>query len=350
MLAIGKAKPVKNYKDFWDKELDYLLKQRRNANRLNRTHNKYHAHDDEIGKRLKEIYFNRKSQVQEAIKRKERSAKIRQFNDKCINAKNKMKGFWNFLKIKRTDTGPIELNDPHDSDKILTDTDEINNALSKHFSSIGSFQNENDELEKDVKNLITNIDENILISDSPLSVTFDENKISQTLKSLKSGKACGTDGIPNEFLKYGGDILLNSLVHIFTKITDLEIIPDEWHKGIIIPIHKDGSTHSLSNYRGKKKDSDKKWYLGNDLIEEVNEYKYLGVYFSRSLKSTYHIEQYLKENFQRKINHAIRILGEHGDFNRINFGHSLWMSAIRPSLTYGCVQYGSRHPRKLKNY
>lgn len=65
-----------------------------------------------------------------------------------------MKGFWNFLKIKRTDTGPIELNDPHDSDKILTDTDEINNALSKHFSSIGSFQNENDELEKDVKTLL----------------------------------------------------------------------------------------------------------------------------------------------------------------------------------------------------
>lgn len=117
---------------------------------------------------------------------------------------------------------------------------------------------------------------------------------------------------------------------------ELQILLNIAHKFVSKWSLKFNSSKSKVLVTGKKKDSDKKWYLGNDLIEEVNEYKYLGVYFSRSLKSTYHIEQYLKENFQRKINHAIRILGEHGDFNRINFGHSLWMSAIRPSLTYGC--------------
>jgi len=34
----------------------------------------------------------------------------------------------------------------------------------------------------------------------------------------------------------------------------------------------------------------KRWDLGNDQIEETHVYKYLGVYFSRSLKFTYHIE------------------------------------------------------------
>ncbi|VDI50499.1 Hypothetical predicted protein [Mytilus galloprovincialis] len=117
---------------------------------------------------------------------------------------------------------------------------------------------------------------------------------------------------------------------------ELQILLNIAHKFVSKWSLKFNSSKSKILVTGNKKDSDKKWYLGNDLIEEVNEYKYLGVYFSRSLKSTCHIEQYLKENFQRKINHAIRILGEHGDFNRINFGHSLWMSAIRPSLTYGC--------------
>jgi hypothetical protein len=54
---------------------------------------------------------------------------------------------------------------------------------------------------------------------------------------------------------------------------------------------------------GKKIDKLKRWDLGNDQIEETNVYKYLGVYFSRSLKFTYHIETFIKENTQKKINY-----------------------------------------------
>ena len=86
---------------------------------------------------------------------------------------------------------------------------------------------------------------------------------------------------------------------------------------------------------GQKIDKLKRWDLGNDLIEETNVYKYLGVYFSRSLKFTYHIETYIKENVKKKINYMTRILGEHGDFNRISFGDSLWTSIIRPSSAHG---------------
>jgi hypothetical protein len=85
----------------------------------------------------------------------------------------------------------------------------------------------------------------------------------------------------------------------------------------------------------------KRWDLGNDQIEETNVYKYLGVYFSRSLKFTYHIETYIKENVQKKLNYMTQILGEHGNFNRISFGDSLWTSIIRPSITHGCAVWFS---------
>ena len=88
---------------------------------------------------------------------------------------------------------------------------------------------------------------------------------------------------------------------------------------------------------GKKLDRNKQWFLGGNVIDEVNEYKYLGVFFSRSLKFSYHIEQYLKESFNKTLHYTIRVLGEHGDFNRINFGDALWTSVIRPSITYGCA-------------
>jgi hypothetical protein len=48
---------------------------------------------------------------------------------------------------------------------------------------------------------------------------------------------------------------------------------------------------------------------------ETNVYKYLRVYFSRCLKFTYHIETFIKENFQKKLNYRTQILGEHGNFN-----------------------------------
>ena len=51
---------------------------------------------------------------------------------------------------------------------------------------------------------------------------------------------------------------------------------------------------------GKKIYKPKRWDLGNYQIEETNVYKYLGVYFSRSLKFTYHIETFIKENIQEK--------------------------------------------------
>jgi hypothetical protein len=39
---------------------------------------------------------------------------------------------------------------------------------------------------------------------------------------LKSGKAPGIDEIPNDFLKFGGDIMIRSLVDMFTAISDIQ--------------------------------------------------------------------------------------------------------------------------------
>ena len=44
--------------------------------------------------------------------------------------------------------------------------------------------------------------------------------------------------------------MLNSLVDLFTVVSDLEIIPSEWKNGIIKPLHKSGSAMDLDDYRG----------------------------------------------------------------------------------------------------
>ena len=57
------------------------------------------------------------------------------------------------------------------------------------------------------------------------------------MKELQSGKVVGPDGLPNKFLKYGDDIMMSSLADLIIAVTDLEIIPLDWQKGIIVPIH-----------------------------------------------------------------------------------------------------------------
>jgi hypothetical protein len=41
--------------------------------------------------------MKRKKAVQEAVQRKINADKMRLFNNRCINSKNKAKGFWVFL-------------------------------------------------------------------------------------------------------------------------------------------------------------------------------------------------------------------------------------------------------------
>jgi hypothetical protein len=67
--------------------------------------------------------------------------------------------------------------------------------------------------------------------------------VQQALVSLKSGKAVGLDAITNECLKFGGDIIINSLTILFITINDLEQTPSDWQKGIILPIDKFASIY-----------------------------------------------------------------------------------------------------------
>jgi hypothetical protein len=39
-------------------------------------------------------------------------------------------------------------------------------------------------------------------------------------------------------------------VNFFIAVPDLEAIPLDWQRGIIVPIHKSGSMHDVDDYRG----------------------------------------------------------------------------------------------------
>ena len=75
-------------------------------------------------------------------------------------------------------------------------------------------------------------------------------EVEMTIKKLKNYKAPGTDNIPAELFKYGGNELVKHLHTIIKDIWQKEKMPTEWNVNIICPIHKKGDIMERSNYRG----------------------------------------------------------------------------------------------------
>ena len=68
---------------------------------------------------------------------------------------------------------------------------------------------------------------------------------------MKNNKAVGPDGIPNEFLKAGGDVLNNAITQLYNKIHEKETTPKSWDLGLMNILYKGkGDISDMSNYRG----------------------------------------------------------------------------------------------------
>ena len=80
-------------------------------------------------------------------------------------------------------------------------------------------------------------------------VSFFE--VSQALKKLSNNKAPGVCKITAEFLKSGGQCIVQWFTSIINHVWTTEEIPDDWRRGIILPFWKNkGDKHTCDNHRG----------------------------------------------------------------------------------------------------
>ena len=87
----------------------------------------------------------------------------------------------------------------------------------------------------------------------PIKVDFDHVptviEIRAALKQLKCGNAVGEDGIPPEVWMHGGESVMISAHHLFTRIWDDELAAQQPKDATIIAIFKSkGSCSECDNY------------------------------------------------------------------------------------------------------
>lgn len=96
-----------------------------------------------------------------------------------------------------------------------------------------------------------NVEENESATETEESKeTFTLADITEAIQSLKNGKAPGHDTITSEMLKNMGRNGTEMLLCVCNRAWTDEEIPEDWQRGIILPIYKSGDRRECSNYRG----------------------------------------------------------------------------------------------------
>ena len=85
-----------------------------------------------------------------------------------------------------------------------------------------------------------------------LDVPFDVEEVEHALKCLKLKRSGGPDNVLPEHLRYCGPVCMNWLCKVYNSICDLELIPDCFKHGIIVPAFKGKGKDPLlvNSYRG----------------------------------------------------------------------------------------------------
>lgn len=87
--------------------------------------------------------------------------------------------------------------------------------------------------------------------DDRLSQLITPLEVATALKRMKLGKAPGICGINGELLRSGEQDMVLWLTHLFNVAWMKEEIPEDWRRGVILPIWKrKGDKQTCGNYRG----------------------------------------------------------------------------------------------------
>ena len=157
--------------------------------------------------------------------------------------RNDMKGFYNGLKEVwgPAKKGPVHLKST-DGMETFSDSKRVVARWSEHFQKLLNVPGDIEhEALVNIQQRITNT----CLDDIP---NMDE--MARAIAGLKDGKAPGSDGIPAEVWKHGGDNLSNRLHQLITKAWEEGSVPQAWKDASIVTIYKKGDRTDCGNYRG----------------------------------------------------------------------------------------------------
>ena len=80
-------------------------------------------------------------------------------------------------------------------------------------------------------------------------MTVSPGIVEAKLKALKITGSSGSNGIHSRILRETASTIATPLARLSCKSVDTGILPEDWKKGLVVPIYKKGAKQDSSNYR-----------------------------------------------------------------------------------------------------
>ena len=146
--------------------------------------------------------------------------------------------YWNTLgkmELSINDNRFIEIKSHTSSIRQGNVISSDNNNNANNNDSISNSNNNSSEPKEYLSNIEIHIDD-----------------VKDIVSKLMNNKSPGLDNITNELIKKGGDGIHGicfALNKLFKGLVAIENTPNDWNKGIIVPIFKKGAKNDSNNYR-----------------------------------------------------------------------------------------------------
>ena len=90
--------------------------------------------------------------------------------------------------------------------------------------------------------------ENSSQDDGPIPVIL-KSEVENAVLNLKIGKSAGLDDMYSEYIKAGGEPIVQALLYLYNQVLRTGIMPDKFKQALIVVIFKKGSSMECGNYR-----------------------------------------------------------------------------------------------------
>ena len=152
------------------------------------------------------------------------------------------KRFLKLIKSRRSKTGSKATSEITFNGTTYRDPQEINEQWQLYFAQLYT-PDESEIFDSNVKTEVEHELRHIKqdCRDIPNSLTIDDHLVSDAIKTSKQGRACGEDRLYYESIKYGGVIVKDILLKLFTTMLNFSHTPKSMKRGIIITLYKGGN-------------------------------------------------------------------------------------------------------------
>ena len=201
------------------------------------------------------VYYRQYKKAKTAYRKAQRRAvweyERKEFDDIANSIELDHETFWKLIKTKvRRKKKKQKVVALEVDNAVLTNPQVVADLWANYYEKLATPPEHEDQEEMKSK-----VDEILKNSEDMYDYTFNSSitaeEITSVINTLPKGKSPGIDGITYEHIKYGGEIIVELLLKLFSYIIELEEIPKSFKMAIKIPIPKGNKTsRTFDDHRG----------------------------------------------------------------------------------------------------